>query len=86
MAKFDGYQFQRECYLRSVPSVDLDKVTSDKPVNCSEHTLEECELNAILRECGVLDERGEAMDDRLYTACLMWVVQSGPCIIDKQAA
>ena len=39
MAKFDFGGFVRECYLRSEPSVDLNNVTSDNPVNCSKHRL-----------------------------------------------
>ena len=31
--------FVRECYLQSVPSVDIDKITADNPINCCKHKL-----------------------------------------------
>ena len=47
MAKFDMSGFIREYYLRSTPSVDLDNVTSENPVNCSEHKLSTDDYHAI---------------------------------------
>ena len=37
--EFNGHDFIRECYLRSTPSVDLDEVTSDNPIDCCKHKL-----------------------------------------------
>lgn len=65
-------KFIRECYLRSIPSVDLNDVTSDNPINCSDHKLAVSVYEDILREFDV-----EGNDD-LTTACNMWMLQSGP--------
>lgn len=71
-------KFIRECYLRSVPSVDLDQVTSDNPVNCSKHTLAYSEYDKILEEFGV------NQDHNLQLACNMWMLQSGPLLVDDR--
>ncbi len=65
-------KFIRECYLRSIPSVDLNDVTSDNHINCSDHKLAVSVYEDILREFDV-----EGNDD-LTTACNMWMLQSGP--------
>ena len=88
MAKFDFGGFVRECYLRSEPSVDLDEVTADNPVNCSKHRLSTDEYKRILVEYGVADENWNPIDgnrDRL-TGCNMWCLQSGPQLYDPKAA
>ena len=68
----DFYAFMRQCYLRSNPSVDLDKATRENPVNCSHHTLLISEYEKILDEF-VPDKN----KDKLY-ACNIWLLQSGP--------
>ena len=80
MSKFNFGAFVRECYLRSTPSVDLDKVTSDKPVNCSDHRLSTDEYKRILVEFGVTDENENPIDPNssLLIGCNMWMLQSGP--------
>lgn len=80
MAKFNFGAFVRECYLRSTPSVDLDKVTSDNPVNCSDHRLSTDEYKRILVEFGVTDENENPIDpnSNLLIGCNMWMLQSGP--------
>lgn len=82
MAKFDFPAFVRECYLRSTPSVDLNKVTTS--VNCREHRLSKEEYNRILFEFGVTDENEKPIDPNsdLLLGCNIWIIQSGPCIVD----
>ena len=67
---------KRECYLRSTPSVDLDLVTEDNPINCINHRLEYDELERIYSEYGVNE------DLRLLEACNMWLLFSGPSIVN----
>lgn len=67
---------KRECYLRSVPSVDLDLVTGDNPIDCCNHRLEYDELEKIYTEYGVND------DYRLLKACNMWLLFSGTSIVN----
>jgi hypothetical protein len=69
----DLYAFARECYLRSVPSVDLDHVTKEKPVNCSDHKLKESEYDKIMNEFNATDEQRVGLN--------MWCLLSGPSII-----
>ena len=73
-------KFVREVYLRSVPSVDLDKVTGKKKVNCSDHKLTVSEYNNILKEFDVKDDSNEIL------ACNMFMLQSGPQLIDDRVA
>lgn len=82
MAKFDFNGFVRECYLRSNPSVDLDKVTADNPVKCSAHKLSVSEYEKILYEMGVTDASGKATDpdSNVLCACNIWMLQSGPTL------
>lgn len=82
MAKFDFPAFVRECYLRSTPSVDLDKVKSK--VNCSDHRLSVEEYKRILFEFGVTDENEKPIDPNsdLLLGCNIWIIQSGPCIVE----
>jgi len=37
--KSEFKQFIHDCYLLAEPSVDLDKVTADNPIDCCKHTL-----------------------------------------------
>lgn len=74
MKKFDFSGFVRECYLRSEPSVDLNEVTEENPVNCCEHRLAISEYERICREFDVKDEYD--------AACGMWMIQSGPQLVD----
>jgi len=88
MAKFDFGGFVRECYLRSEPSVDLNNVTSDNPVNYSKHWLSTDEYKRILVEYGVADENENPIDgnrDRLI-GCNMWMMRSGPQLYNPKAA
>lgn len=71
--------FVRECYLRSVPSVDLNKLTGDQKVNCSEHKLALSEYDKILEEFEVKEDSQEIL------ACNMFMLQSGPQLIDDKA-
>ena len=87
MANFNFGAFVRECYLRSTPSVDLDKVTNDNPVKCSDHRLSMEEYDHILTEFGVTNEKGEAIDpnSNLLIGCSMWMLQSGPQLYHEAA-
>ena len=73
---FNFKNFVRECYLRSVPSVDLDNVTAENPVNCSDHKLLCSEYDKILAE---FVPEG---NDNLIFGCNMWMVQSGPQLVN----
>lgn len=86
MAKFDFGGFVRECYLRSEPSVDLNNVTKEHPINCSDHRLSVSEYNKILQEYGVTDEQGNAIEHERLCGCNMWVLQSGPLLYDNSKA
>lgn len=70
----DFGKFIRECYLRSTPSVDLDTVTSDNPIDCCQYRLSVDEYDKILDEFEV---KG---DDDKMVACNMWMLQSGPSL------
>ena len=69
-------EFIRECYLRSTPSVDLNDVTEENPVDCREHKLLLSEYEKILAEFKV--EAGT----ELYCGCNMWMLQSGPQLVN----
>ena len=86
MAKFDFNGFIRECYLRSEPSVDLNEVTSDNPIDCCKHRLAETEYEKILQEYGVTDERGNAIEHDWLCGCNMWMLQSGPQLYNAKVA
>ena len=84
--EFNGHDFMRECYLRSTPSVDLDEVTSEHPINCCAHKLSTDEYNKILTEFGITDENGKAIDQERLTACNMWELGMGPSLYEPKAA
>lgn len=83
---FDAHALMRECYLRSNPSVDLDKVTGEGVIKPGSHRLGEGEYSAILREYGVLGENGETLNRELLLACNMWMLNNGPQLFDDTAA
>lgn len=84
--EFNGHDFMRECYLRSTPSVDLDEVTSDNPIDSCAHKLSTDEYNKILTEFGITDEHGNTIDHDRLVACNMWVLDSGPSLYEPKAA
>lgn len=89
MAKFDFNGFVRECYLRSNPSVDLNGVTSENTVKCSDHRLSTEEYDAILQEYGVTDKDGKETKlwgDGILLGCNMWMLQSGPQLYNAKAS
>ena len=87
MAKaFDFGGFVRECYLRSEPSVDLDKVSRNNPVNCSDHRLSLDNYHAICVDYGLEDNDGNALDNDKLFGCNMWMLQSGPQLYDTKTA
>lgn len=68
----DAKGFVRECYLRSVPSVDLE--TTKEEVNCREHKLLVSEYEKILEKfCETIDEKFQ---------CNMWCLCSGPNLVN----
>lgn len=86
MAKFDMGGFIRECYLRSEPSVDLDEVTSDNPISCSDHRLSLENYHAICVDYGLEDVDGNTLDHDRLCGCNMWMLQSGPQLYDNKKA
>ena len=67
----DYFGFIRECYLRSVPSVDI---TDDavKSVNCGAHKLLMSEYDKILQEFNVSE------DSSLLANCNILMLHKGP--------
>lgn len=86
MAKFNGHEFFRACYLKAEPSVDLDKVTSDNPINCSDYKLKMSVYESILHEMGVTDENGKPVDPNsdILLGCNMWMLDMGPSLVDDR--
>ena len=78
--EFSWHDFVRECYLRSTPSVNLDEVTSDNPIDCCKHKLSEPEYEKILQEFGITNEQGETLDHDRLVDCNMWMLGSGPSL------
>ena len=78
-------EFIRECYLRSNPSVDLNNVTSDNPIDCAKHRLSVEDYNKILQEFGIEDEQGNIINHDRLVGCNMWTLQSGPQLYHAEA-
>lgn len=70
------YEFERECYLRSTPSVDLNDATPENPIDCTKHTLLLSKYEKILKEFEVEPNTGE------MGYCNMWCLNCGPHIIN----
>ena len=68
----DAKSFIRECYLRSVPSVDLEKEKGT--VDCAKHTL----LTSVWEE--ILNKYAKT-DNEKFSAS-MWCVCSGPHLVN----
>ena len=67
----------RECYLRSLPSVDLNDVTEQ--IDCCDYHLSCDEYKKICDEYGLNDNK------ELLASCNMWVLRSGPSLFyDKK--
>ena len=86
MAKFDFDGFIRECYLRSEPSVDLNNVTSDNPIKCSDHRLSVENYHAICVDYGLEDKDGNTLDHDRLCGCNMWMLKSGPQLYESKVA
>ena len=72
--KMNFSEFKRQCYLRAEPSVDLNDVTKDNPINCDKHKLKCSVYDEIIKEfCKTKDEE---------YACNIWELQSGPKLDD----
>lgn len=75
----DFNEFVRACYLNSEPSVDL--TATEEPVDCCEHTLTLSAYKKLVEElktalCGKVNEQD------VNLACNMWVLQSGPQLVE----
>ena len=68
-------EFTRQCYLRSVPSVDL--TTTESTVDCTTHRLLQVEYEKLLKEFGV-----EPYTDEML-ACNMFMLRQGPKLVNS---
>lgn len=85
MEKFNGSAFMREVYLRSTPSVDLDKV--EGTINPNNYTITESVLYALMRKYGVLDNENRVLNADWNLGVNMWLLNKGPCVVrDTKAA
>ena len=83
--KFKGSAFMREVYLRSTPSVDLDKV--EGAINPNNYTITESALYALMRKYGVLDKDNRVLNADWNLGVNMWLLNKGPCVVrDTKAA
>ena len=71
----DYQEFARQCYLRSVPSVDL--ATTEGTVDCTAHKLLQSEYEKLLKEFGV-----EPYTDEML-ACSMFMLRQGPKLVNN---
>ena len=83
--EFNGHAFMRECYLRSTPSVDLDEVTSENPIDCCKHRLSQSDYEKILQEFGITNEHGETLEHDRLVGCNMWMLGSGPSLYKDES-
>ena len=83
--KFDMYEFVRDCYLRSTPSVDLNEVTKENPIDCCKHRLSVENYHAICVDYKLEDEDGKTLDHDRLCGCNMWLLQSGPLLYHDNA-
>lgn len=68
-------EFARQCYLRSVPSVDL--ATTENTVDCTAHRLLQSEYEKLLKEFGVEPHTDEML------ACNMFMLRQGPKLVNN---
>lgn len=68
----DAKSFVRECYLKSIPSVDLEKVK--EKVDCRNHKLS----ISIYEE--ILDKYAKTLDEKF--SANMWCLCSGPQLVN----
>lgn len=71
----DYFEFVRQCYLRSVPSVDL--ATTERPVDCTAYKLLQSEYEKILKEFGVEPNTHEML------ACNVFMLRQGPKLVNN---
>lgn len=74
MKEFNANEFCRAIYLRSEPSVDL--ATVERQVDCTEHKLKISECDKVYEEFGVKGGTD------LYMQCNMWLLCSGPQLVE----
>jgi hypothetical protein len=83
---FNGHAFMREVYLRSNPSVDIEKVTAEHSIDCTKHKLPMSVYKTILREFGIFDENNKTVlhKESLLVGCNMWMLNKGPQLVDER--
>lgn len=74
--------FVRECYLQSEPSVDINEVTEDNPIDCCKHKLRRGIYEKLMDK---LTEalRGKHKPSVPRSACNMWCLSSGPQLVEQ---
>lgn len=80
---FDAGEFIREVYLRAVPSVDLNEVSEENPVDCNGCAILESEWLRLLNDFD-LNDRKDGRDGRradVRGGVFFWMVNSGPKIM-----
>lgn len=76
MKQFDANAFIRAIYLNAMPSVDLSKLGKDEKVDCCAHKIKMSKVDEVYAEFGL-----EVGTD-LYGSCNMWLVCSGPQLVE----
>ena len=66
--------FIRDCYLQAVPSIDLNDVSKDNPIDCCDYHLKTDLYDDILNQYCENDEERKM--------CNMWMLQSGPQLVE----
>ncbi len=80
---FDGKEFIREVYLRAVPSVDLNEVSGENPVDCNNCAILESEWLRLLNDFD-LNDRKDGRDfqrSNVRFDAFFWMMNSGPKIV-----
>lgn len=86
MAKFDIGGFLRDCYLHADPSVDLREVPEGEKVDCTAHKLKLSVYDRLLKEWGVTDENGNAIDKDVLVGVQFYCMDKGPTWVDDLKA
>lgn len=83
IGNFNADDFIREVYLRAVPSVDLNEVSWENPVDCNSCTILESVWLRLLNEFD-LNDRKDGRDERRKDVRYdvhFWMMNSGPKIV-----
>lgn len=71
---FDAKEFCRAIYLHAEPSVDLE--TIETTIDCRDYRLKISECEKVYEEYGV------KQGTDLYIQCNMWLLNSGPQLVE----